>query len=120
MATSEMSAETWTDFAATAATAQHVDPGNQRQDHPLPRDRQSYAFAVDSDLTKLVTLSPFAGRLAVRVRYATDVVLEDNQYALPVPADARISIDDLGVVVSWRQRLIPGLNWPSIRRARRF
>jgi hypothetical protein len=120
VATSDMSTQTWTDFAATAATAQHMDQGNPPQDQPLPRDRQSYAFAVDSDLTKLVTLSPFAGRLAIRVRYATDVVLEDNQHALAVPADARISIDDLGVVMSWRQRLIPGLNWPSIRRARRF
>jgi hypothetical protein len=120
MATSAPSTDVWTDFAATAATAQHIDPGTPWQDLPLPSDRQSFAFEVDRDLTKLVTISPFAGRMAIRVRYATDVVMEDHQHVLAVPGTARMSVDDLGVVISWRQRLIPGLAWPAIRRARRF
>lgn len=111
---------TWADFTATAKVAQHILPGTPRQEVVLLGEQRSYQFEMDNDLIKLVTLAQSAAGLAIRVRYATDVLIGDHQYSLAVPKDAVLRIDGFGVVVTWRTPLIPGLAWPMITRKRRF
>ena len=114
------SALTFSEFTATAATAQPVAPGTPPRQLELPPGEQSFAFSVDRDLTKLVTLSYAGSRVTVRVRFADDVVVEDHSATIAGVAEPRLTVDDHGIAVSWRAPLIPGLNWPQTRHSRRF
>lgn len=107
-------------FAALAAAAEGVAPNTPPRPVMLPPGESSFAFTLDNDLVKLVTLRPGNGSLAIAVRYASDVVLEEERHLIRPAADPTIVADGLGLVVSWRAPLIPGLNWPLISRTRRF
>lgn len=108
------------DFAAIATSAQEVEPRAPLHRVTLADGEQSYSFTLDNDLIKLVTLTPGPGQLDVRVRYATDTVVQDDRHVVPLSSDPEISADGLGLVVSWRASLIPGLSWPQMRKSRRF
>jgi hypothetical protein len=114
------SALTFSEFTATAAAAQPVAPGTPPRQLELPPGEQSFAFSVDRDLTKLVTLSYAGSRVSVRVRFADDAVVEDRSARIDGAAEPRLTVDDHGIALSWRAPLIPGLNWPQTRRSRRF
>jgi hypothetical protein len=108
------------DFATLAATARGIEPRAPLHQLALPAGGQSYAFNLDNDLIKLVTLTPGPGTLTIRVRYATDSVLEDARHVLSLSSAPDISADGLGLLISWRTPLIPGVPWPQIRKSRRF
>ncbi len=81
---------------------------------------QTFAFDRDDDLTKLVSLIPNRSTLRIVVRYATDVVVQQDAYELPASAGLTVIADSHGVVVRWQARLLPPLPWPVIARKRRF
>lgn len=81
---------------------------------------QTFAFELDDDLTKLVSLIPSTSTLRVVVRYATDVVVQQDSYELPVGTTLTVTADSQGIVVRWQARLLPLLPWPVIARERRF
>lgn len=108
------------DFAALSAAAEGVGPSASPRQIRLPAGESSFAFSLDNDLIKLVTLLPGPGRLSIAVRYASDVVLEEERHVIRLASDPTIIADGLGLVVSWRAPLIPGLSWPEISRTRRF
>lgn len=108
------------EFATLAAAAEGVAPGAPPRPIDLPPGDSSFAFTLDNDLVKLVTLSRTGGSLAIRVRYATDVVLEEQRHTIRPAADPTIVADGLGLVVSWRAPLLEWLSWPLISHTRRF
>lgn len=81
---------------------------------------QTFAFDLDDDLIKLVSLIPNGSMLRIVVRYATDAVVQRDVYELPATDPLTISADSHGVVVRWQARLLPLLPWPMIARKRRF
>ncbi len=103
-----------------AAAAEYIDPRAPRTPIDVPQDQRSFAFTLDSDLIKLVSLVPGDGQLAVRVRYATDAVMAEDLVVLRLSQDPQITADGLGLVIVWRVPLIPGLSWPTLKRTRRF
>jgi hypothetical protein len=108
------------DFAALTAAAEGVVPNTPPRPVRLPAGESSLAFTLDNDLVKLVTLRPGNGSLTIRVRYASDVVLDEERYVIRPAADPTIMADGLGLVVSWRAPLVEWLSWPLISRMRRF
>ena len=109
-----------TDFAALAATANGVAPETPPRPIRLRPGDSSFAFTLDNDLVKLVTLRWGDGALTIAVRYASDVVLDEESHVIQPAVEPTIIADGLGLVVSWRAPLIPGLIWPLISRTRRF
>ena len=105
---------------AGMSAAEFIDPRTPRRPLALPDSERTYAFSLDNDLIKLVTLTPGRGELAIRVRYATDAVLQEDRHVIAMPGTAEITADGLGLVVTWHAPLLPGLNWPVTRRTRRF
>ena len=81
---------------------------------------QTFAFELDDDLTKLVSVIPGKSILRVVVRFATDVVVQQDNYELPASTTLTIVADSQGIVVRWQARLLPLLPWPVIARKRRF
>jgi len=81
---------------------------------------QTFAFELDDDLTKLVSLIPNRSRLRIVVRYASDVVVQQDAYELPASTGLTITADSQGIVVRWQARLLPLLPWPFVTRKRRF
>ena len=75
---------------------------------------------MDRDLVKLVTLRSSRGALTISVRYASDVVLEEERHVIRPAADPTITADGMGLVVNWRAPLVEWLSWPLISRTRRF
>ncbi len=108
------------DFAALTAAAEGVAPGTPPRPIQLPAGESSFAFTLDNDLVKLVTLRPGNGSLVIAVRYASDVVLEEERQVIRPAVDPTIMADGMGLVVSWRAPLVEWLSWPLIRRTRRF
>lgn len=108
------------EFAALSAAAEGVAPNAPPRPVKLPSGESSFAFTLDNDLVKLVTLRRENGALAIHVRYASDVVLEDERHVIRPAADPTILADGLGLVVSWRAPLVEWLSWPLISRTRRF
>lgn len=108
------------DFAALTAAAEGVAPNTPPRPIKLPAGESSLAFTLDNDLLKLVTLRPGNGTLTIVVRYASDVVLEEERHVIRPAADPTIMADGLGLVVSWRAPLLEWLSWPLISRTRRF
>ena len=108
------------EFAALSAAAEGVAPNTPPRPIMLPPGESSFAFTLDNDLVKLVTLRPGHGSLTIAVRYATDVVLEEERYMIRPAADPTIMADAMGLVVSWRAPLVEWLSWPLVSRTRRF
>lgn len=81
---------------------------------------QTFAFALDDELTKLVSLIPTRSILRIVVRYATDVVVQQDTYELPASNSLAVTADSQGIVVRWQGRLLPLLPWPLVTRKRRF
>ncbi|WP_421759097.1 hypothetical protein [Devosia sp.] len=81
---------------------------------------QTFAFQLDDDLTKLVSLIPNKSILRVVVRYATDVVVQQDSYELPASTTPTVTADSQGIIVRWQARLLPRLPWPLVARKRRF
>jgi hypothetical protein len=108
------------EFATLAAAAEGIAPGTPPRPVDLPPGDSSFAFTLDNDLVKLVTLRRTGSSLDIRVRYATDVVLEEQRHTIRSAADPTIVADGLGLVVSWRAPLLEWLRWPLISRTRRY
>jgi hypothetical protein len=108
------------DFAALCAAAEGVAPNTPPRPVKLPPGGSSFAFTLDNDLVKLVTLRPANGSMTIAVRYAGDVVLEEERHVIRPAADPTIMADGLGLVLSWRAPLVEWLSWPLISRTRRF
>lgn len=108
------------EFATLAAAAQGISPDTPPRPVALPPGEQSFAFTLDNDLIKLVTLRRTSNALDIRVRYATDVVLEEQRHTIRPAADPTVVADGLGLVVSWRAPLLEWLSWPLISRTRRY
>ena len=109
-----------TDFAALAAAAEGVAPNTPPRPIKLPPGESSFAFTLDNDLVKLVTLRRTSGSLSIAVRYATDVVLDEERHVIRPATDPTIMADGMGLVVNWRAPLAEWLSWPLISRTRRF
>ena len=109
-----------TDFAALAGAAEGVAPDTPPRPVKLPSGESSFAFTLDNDLIKLVTLRPGNGSLTIAVRYASDVVLEEERHVIRPAVEPAIMADGMGLVVSWRAPLVEWLSWPLISRTRRF
>ena len=108
------------DFAALSAAAEGVAPNTPPRPITLPPGESSFAFTLDNDLVKLVTLRPGNGSLTIAVRYASDVVLEEERHVIRPAVAPTIMADGMGLVVSWRAPLVEWLSWPLISRTRRF
>lgn len=108
------------EFDALVAGAEKFDARTPSQHVDVPEADRSFAFTLDNDLIKLVTLKPRNGGLAVHVRYATDAVLQDDRYDVALSSRPQIVADAMGIVVTWKAPLLPGLGWPMLRRSRRF
>ena len=93
---------------------------NAPKDISLGDTAQTFAFDLDDDLIKLVSLIPNGTILRVVVRYATDVVVQQDIYEVPATDPLTITADSHGVVVRWQARLLPPLPRPVIARKRRF
>ena len=109
-----------TDFAALSAAAEGVPPNAPPRPIKLRPIENSFAFTLDNDLVKVVTLRPGSGTLAINVRYATDVVLEAERHLIRPAFEPTVIADGLGLVVTWRAPLIEWLGWPLISHTRRF
>lgn len=108
------------EFAALSAAAEGVAPDAPPRPVQLRPGESTFAFTLDNDLVKLVTLRLGDAGLAIAVRYASDVVLDEERHTIRPAADPSIVADGMGLVVSWRAPLVPGLSWPMISRTRRF
>jgi hypothetical protein len=108
------------DFAALLAGAEAFDPRTPARRIQLPAGERSFAFTLDNDLVKLVTLTPGYGSLDIVVRYADDAILDEEHHIIALSGDPTIVGDAFGVVVGWRAPLISWLSWPEISRTRRF
>lgn len=108
------------DFAALLAGAERFDPRTPVRKVALQNGERSFAFTLDNDLVKLVTLTPGYGRLDIAVRYASDAVLDEEHHSLTLSDDPSIVGDELGLVIGWRAPLVSWLAWPRISRTRRF
>ena len=108
------------DFAALAAAAEGVAPNSPPRPIRLPPGESSFAFTLDNDLVKLVTLRSGNGALTIAVRYASDVVLDEERHVIRPAVEPTIMADGMGLVVSWRAPLLAWLGWPLISRTRRF
>lgn len=108
------------DFAALAAAAEGVAPNTPPRPVRLPPGESSFAFTLDNDLVKLVTLRKGNGSLAIAVRYASDVVLDEERHVIRPAVEPTITADGMGLVVTWRAPLVEWLNWPLISRTRQF
>ena len=108
------------DFAALVAAAEGVAPNSPPRAVKLPPGEISFAFTLDNDLVKLVTLRPGNGSLTIAVRYASDVVLDEERHVIRPVVEPTIMADGMGLVVSWRAPLVEWLSWPLITRTHRF
>lgn len=108
------------DAELAAAVAEGIAPDTPPHPVKLEPGESSYAFTLDNDLVKLVTLRRTSSSLDIRVRYATDVVLEEQRHTIRPAADPTVVADGLGLVISWRAPLVDWLSWPIISRTRRY
>jgi hypothetical protein len=108
------------EFDALVVGAEKFDPRTPSQNIDLPEAERSFAFTLDNDLIKLVTIEPGNGRLSVHVRYATDTVMQDDRYEVTLSSRPQIVADAMGIVVTWQAPLLPWFGWPMLRRSRRF
>ncbi len=108
------------DFSALVAGAEAVGPGQPERWIGVPEDPRSFVFDLDSDLAKLVTLTPGPDGIDVAVSYATDTVLERERSLIAAGSGTTITADPFGLVIEWREPLFPAFGWPMVRRRRRF
>lgn len=83
-------------------------------------EAQVFTFAVDTDTQKLVAVQQRGRSIDITVRYATDVVLDETRTRIRNAIEPQFRTDDLGLVVEWRQPIIPWAAWPTLVRRRRF
>jgi len=108
------------DFVGAYAASERFEPRQKPVSIAIGTDERSFAFQMEGDLIKLVTLTPRRRGLELRVRYATDTVVQDERHVIELGAQPHLVADAYGLVVRWRAALLPGLAWPSIRKSRRF
>ncbi len=108
------------DFREAVASAVAVDPKAPLRRLALAAGEQSYAFSLHNDVIKLVTLTPRGDTLRVRVRFAADVVLQDDRHEIALPGAPTVEVDHFGLCLRWTAPLVSWLAWPQMTRSRRF
>lgn len=83
-------------------------------------ESRQFTFDVDTDTVKLVGVEQRGRRIDISVRYAADVVLDEASYRIGNAIGARFEADEVGLLVTWRQPVVPGLDWLTVERTRRF
>lgn len=83
-------------------------------------DHQLFEFQVDDDCQKLVSVLRFDRSVDVTVAYSTIVLVEESRTAIRNALDLQMRTDDLGLIVEWKQPFIPGWDWLTYSRKRRF
>jgi len=106
------------DFGALAATAEPFDPKRPARQIALAREPQSFVFELDNGRVKLVTLRPRPDGLAIAVRYATG--LDGTRTLVPTESLLSIVADAYGLVIEWREPLLPWFRWLTGTKRRRF
>lgn len=81
---------------------------------------QVFTFAMDSDLQKLVAVRRDGRNLEVEVRYAGDTVFDEITAKITNALDVELRTDELGVIIEWKQPMVPGWDWLTYSRRRRF
>jgi hypothetical protein len=64
-----------------------------------PADVQTFAFDLDDDLAKLVTIRPLPSGLVIEVQYGRDYVLRHDRYMFPLAGPPSIRRTAFGVSV---------------------
>lgn len=85
-----------------------------------PVGQQSYAFELDDDLTKVITIQATTTGLEIEVRYGGDYLLQHDRYRIPLERPPCIAETALGVTVKVTRRVLPWLAWPRWRLTYRF
>lgn len=81
---------------------------------------QVFVFRVDTDAQKLVSVLQQGLTIEVNVRLAKDVVVDEETTEIRNAIDAQLVPDEHGLVIEWRQPMIPGWDWLTFSRQRRF
>lgn len=81
---------------------------------------QIFQFQVDDDCQKLVSVLRFDRSIDVTVAYAADVLLDESRSAIRNAIDPGLRTDEHGLIIEWKQQMIPGWDWLTCSRRRRF
>lgn len=81
---------------------------------------QIFTFAMDSDMQKLVAVRQDGRTIEVNVRYAGDAVFDETTALISNAIDPELRTDEIGLVIEWKQPLIPGWDWLTFSRKHRF
>lgn len=83
-------------------------------------EAEVFTFAVDTDTHKLVAVQQRGRSIDITVRYEADVVLDETRTRIRNAVEPRFQTDKVGLVIEWRQTIIPWVGWPTMVRRRRF
>lgn len=83
-------------------------------------EHRFYEFRVDADTLKWVRVAPRDRGFEITVRYTADVVLDEQSDVIPVAIDPQMRTDEHGLIIEWKQPMIPGWDWLTYSRKRRF
>lgn len=81
---------------------------------------QVFSFAVDTNTQKLVAVRQQGRSIEVNVRLAADVVLDNTTTEIRNAIDPHLRTDEHGLIIEWKQPMIPGWDWLTYSRKRRF
>ena len=73
---------------------------------------QQYSFQLDNDIQKIITLRVTAATLEVRVIFASDTIIDENNDSIPLTGAFEALADAHGLTILYDDR-------PGGRRARR-
>lgn len=83
-------------------------------------DRQTFTFNIDAEAQKLVSIQQSERTIEVTVRIASDVVYDDSTTEIRNAIDPQMRTDEHGLIVEWKQPMIPGWDWLTFSRRQRF
>lgn len=83
-------------------------------------EHQQFEFQVDTDTQKLISVLSFGRNMDVTVAYTADVLIEQSRTPIRNAIDVKMRTDEHGLIVEWKQPMVPGWDWLTYSRKRRF
>jgi hypothetical protein len=83
-------------------------------------NHQLFEFTLDVDLRKRVSVLRFGRSVHVTVAFTTDVLLDEMRAHIRNAIDPEMRTDELGLIIAWKQPIVPGWDWLMFSRQKRF